>query len=272
MTARLLAASGISKSFDGVSALRGVSFDLRAGEVHALVGENGAGKSTLIKIMTGAEQPDAGTLAVAGRTVPHMTPALARALGIAAIYQQPSLFPHLTVAENLALALETAAAWRLVRWPDRRRRARALLDEIGAAIDPDRLAGTLSMPEQQMVEIAKAVGGDARIVIMDEPTASLMDEEVDRLFGVIAMLRGRGAGVIYISHRLEEVFAVSDRVTVLRDGETAATRDTAAIDRSGLIQMMVGRALTDVFPKRPVAPGEVAIELRQRVKPGAGSP
>jgi rhamnose transport system ATP-binding protein len=262
MKERLLSASEISKSFDGVSALRGVSFDLRAGEVHALVGENGAGKSTLIRIMTGAEHPDAGGLTVAGRAVPHMTPALARTLGIAAIYQQPSLFPHLTVAENLALALETGRAWRRVRWPARRRRARALLEDVGAAIDPERLAGTLSMPEQQMVEIAKAVGGDAKIVIMDEPTASLMDEEVDRLFGVIDMLRGRGAGVIYISHRLEEVFKVSDRVTVLRDGETAATSETAAIDRSGLIQMMVGRALTDVFPKRPLAPGAVAIELR----------
>ena len=258
----LLAASSITKSFEGVRALRGVSFDLRAGEVHALVGENGAGKSTLIRIMTGAEQPDAGTLNAAGRAVPRMTPALARSLGIAAIYQQPSLFPHLSVAENLALALEPGPLWRRVRWPARRRRARTLLDEIGAGIDPDRLAGTLSMPEQQMVEIAKAVGGDARIVIMDEPTASLMDDEVTRLFGVIEMLRRRGAGIIYISHRLEEVFAVSDRVTVLRDGATTITRDTATIDRPALIQAMVGRPLTDVFPKRPVAPGAVAIELR----------
>ena len=258
----LLAASSISKSFEGVRALRGVSFDLAAGEVHALVGENGAGKSTLIKILTGAEHPDAGAITVAGRAVPHMTPALSRSLGIAAIYQQPSLFPHLTVAENLALTLETGPIWRRVDWPERRRRARALLDDVGAAIDPGRLAGTLSMPEQQMVEIAKAIGAHARIVIMDEPTASLMDEEVDRLVAVIGMLRERGAGVIYVSHRLEEVFAVSDRVTVLRDGETAATSATAAIDRAGLIQVMVGRALTDVFPKRPVAPGAVALEVR----------
>lgn len=258
----LLSASSITKSFEGVRALRGVSFDLRAGEVHALVGENGAGKSTLIRIMTGAEEPDAGVLWVAGQTIPHMTPALARSLGIAAIYQQPSLFPHLSVTENLALALEPADPWRRVRWEARRRRARALLDEVGAKIDPERLAGTLSMPEQQMVEIAKAVGGDARIVIMDEPTAALMDDEVTRLFDVIGMLRRRGVGIIYISHRLDEVFAVSDRVTVLRDGATAATRDTATIDRPALIQAMVGRALTDVFPKRPVAPGAVAIELR----------
>jgi len=258
----LLSASSISKSFEGVSALRGVSFDLKAGEVHALVGENGAGKSTLIKIMTGAEQPDAGTLTVVGRAVPHMTPAVARSLGIAAIYQQPSLFPHLTVAENLALALETGTVWRRVHWAARRHRALALLEEAGTAIAPERLASTLSMPEQQMVEIAKTVGAAAKIVIMDEPTASLMDEEVDRLFSVIGMLRRQGAGIVYISHRLEEVFAVSDRITVLRDGETVVTRDTRAIDRSALIQAMVGRALTAVFPKRPVAPGAVAIELR----------
>jgi rhamnose transport system ATP-binding protein len=258
----LLSASSISKSFEGVSALRHVSFDLKAGEVHALVGENGAGKSTLIKIMTGAEQPDAGELTVGGRAVPQMTPALARALGIAVIYQQPSLFPHLTVSENLALALEAGGVWRRVHWDARRGRALALLEEAGAAIDPERLAATLSMPEQQMVEIAKAVGADAKIVIMDEPTASLMDDEVARLFGVVRALRAQGGGIVYISHRLEEVFAVSDRITVLRDGETVATRDTAAIDRSDLIQAMVGRALKEVFPKRPVTPGAVAIELR----------
>ena len=258
----LLAASSISKSFDGVSALKDVSFALNAGEVHALVGENGAGKSTLIRIMTGADRPDAGTLTVAGRDVPHMTPVLARSLGIAVIYQQPSLFPHLTVAENLALALETGGVWRRVDWAARRRRARALLEEAGTAIDPGRLASTLSMPEQQMVEIAKAVGADAKIVIMDEPTASLMDDEVDRLFDVIRLLRVQGAGIVYISHRLEEVFAVSDRITVLRDGETVATRATAEIDRTELIQSMVGRALKEVFPKRPVVPGAVAIELR----------
>src|SRR5437667_11832088 len=158
MISPLLRLTNISKSFGAVSALRHVSFELQAGEVHALVGENGAGKSTLIKIMTGAEQPDAGTLTVAGRDVPHMTPALARSLAIAAIYQQPSLFPHLTVAENLALALETGSVWRRVDWAARTRRALALLDEAGAAIDPERLASTLSMPEQQMVEIAKTVG------------------------------------------------------------------------------------------------------------------
>jgi ABC-type sugar transport system ATPase subunit len=169
----LLSASSISKSFGDVHALHNVSFDLHPGEVHALVGENGAGKSTLIRIMSGAEQPDAGTLTVAGRAVPRMTPALAHTLGIAAIYQQPSLFPHLSVAENLALTLEAGSVWRRVRWDVRRRRASALLEAAGAAIDPARLASTLSMPEQQMVENRQGVGADAKIVIMDEPTASL---------------------------------------------------------------------------------------------------
>ena len=262
MSTVLLSASAISKSFEGVSALRCVSFDLREGEVHALVGENGAGKSTLIKIMTGAEQPDAGALAVSGRAVPRMTPPLARSLGIAAIYQQPSLFPDLSVAENIAISLKTGSAWRRVRWAERRRRALELLEEAGAAIDPDRRAATLSMPEQQVVEIAKAIGAQAKVVIMDEPTASLMDEEVERLFRVIGRLRAQGGGVVYVSHRLSEVFALSDRITVLRDGEVVATTETAAIDRPALIQTMVGRALSDVFPKRDIPLGECALELR----------
>jgi rhamnose transport system ATP-binding protein len=259
----LLSASAVFKSFEGVRALHDVTFSLRAGEVHALVGENGAGKSTLIRIMTGAEQADAGTLAVSGRTVAHLTPAMARSLGIVAIYQQPSLFPHLSVAENLALSLEGGGLWRRVRWDARRRRARELLEEAGAALDPDRLAATLSMPEQQMVEIAKAIGARAKVVILDEPTASLMDHEVERLFGVIGRLRAQGGGIVYVSHRLEEVFAVSDRITVLRDGHMVATRETSAIDRSELVQAMVGRVLTQVFPKRAVTLGECALELRQ---------
>jgi len=262
MPSSLLSATSISKSFEGVSALRHVSFDLHPGEVHAIVGENGAGKSTLIKIMTGAERPDAGRLTVAGRDVPHMTPALAHSLGIAAIYQQPSLFPDLSVTENVALALETGRIWRRVRWTERRRRARALLEEVGSTIDPERLAGSLSMPEQQLVEIAKAVGADAKVVIMDEPTASLMDDEVDRLFAVIRLLRAQGCGIIYISHRLEEVFATSDRITVLRDGETIATYDKADIDRPALIQSMVGRTLKDAKPRAGVASGDVALEVR----------
>src|SRR5580698_1581 len=201
----VLEAISISKAFAGVQALRSVSFDLRAGEVHAVIGENGAGKSTLIKIITGAVAPDAGTIKVRGALVPHMDPRLSKALGIAAIYQQPSLFPDLTVAENIALALETGGAWRTLNWKARSRRASELLERAGASMDPERLVSTLSMPEQQLVEIAKAIGAEARIMIMDEPTASLTEREVESLFQVIARLRREGVGVIYISHRLEEI-------------------------------------------------------------------
>ncbi len=259
----LLEASSITKAFAGVHALKGVSFALQPGEVHAVVGENGAGKSTLIKIITGAETPDAGSLTVAGRAVPHMDPATSRALGIAAVYQQPSLFPHLTVAENIALTLERRVGWRRVDWPARQRNAAKLLERVGATIDPDRLVETLSMPEQQIVEVARAIGADATILLMDEPTASLTDHEVERLFGVIARLRGEGVGIIYISHRLEEVFAVADRVTVLRDGETIATHPIAEIDRPALIRLMVGRELAAVFPKRTVAPGGLVLDVQR---------
>jgi rhamnose transport system ATP-binding protein len=254
----LLDASSISKSFAGVHALRRVSFDLRAGEVHALVGENGAGKSTLIKVITGAEQPDAGTLTAGGQVVRHMTPAVSRALGIAAIYQQPALFPDLTVAENIALALDTGSAWRPIDWASRRRAAVELLDRVGVAIDPDRLVDTLSMPEQQIVEIAKAIGTKATVVIMDEPTAALTDREVDHLFQAVKSLRSHGTGVIYISHRLDEVFALADRITVLRDGETIATRAATDVSRSELIAMMIGRELSTVFPKREIPLGPLA--------------
>ncbi len=260
----------MAKSFAGVRALQGVSFDLRAGEVHAVVGENGAGKSTLIRIMTGAEQPDAGTLTVAGRPVRHMDPATSRALGIAAIYQQPSLFPHLTVAENIALALEPGGAWRRVNWQARTARAADLLGRVGSTIDPARLVETLSMPEQQIVEIAKAIGADATIVLMDEPTASLTDREVEHLFRAIALLKSHGVGILYISHRLEEVFAVADRITVLRDGQTVATRAAAEVDRGELIRLMVGREVSAVFPKRPVAFGEPALEVRGLSNRAAG--
>jgi rhamnose transport system ATP-binding protein len=258
----LLQASGITKSFAGVRALKGVSFDLLAGEVHALVGENGAGKSTLIRIITGAVSADSGTLLVSGARVRHMDPAASRALGIAAIYQQPALFPDLTVAENIALFLEPRSSVRPIDWGARQRNARDLLQRVAASIDPDRTVATLSMPEQQLVEIAKAIGADARVVIMDEPTASLTDREVESLFKVIAKLRESGAGIIYISHRLEEVFAVADRITVLRDGETVATQCARDVSRTDLIRLMVGRELTAVFPKRSSQPGDVALEMR----------
>jgi rhamnose transport system ATP-binding protein len=262
MSAVLLHTEKIDKSYDGVHALQGVNFDLRAGEVHALVGENGAGKSTLIKIITGAITPDAGLIELEGEEVTNNSPRVAKALGIAAIYQQPALFPELTVAENIALGLEDTSAWRRVDWQRRRQRAVELLEKIGAKIIADEDAGNLSMPQQQLVEIARALGANARILILDEPTASLSDEEIQSLFRVIRQLRDRGVGIIYISHRLEELSAIADRVTVLRDGAIVGTRQVNEIDRHELISMMVGRELSAVFPKQQCDQGAVVLELR----------
>jgi rhamnose transport system ATP-binding protein len=274
----LLTATAIAKSYAGVRALKGVTFDVHAGEVHALVGENGAGKSTLIKIMTGAENPDAGTLAVDGRLVDRMDPATSRALGIAAIYQQPTLFPHLSVAENIALSLDRGydggdrfrRRMQWIDWRGRSAHAAELLARLGADIAPTRLVETLSLPEQQLVEIAKAIGADARILIMDEPTAPLTGREVDRLLDVVRRLRASGSGIVYISHRLEEVCALADRVTVLRDGETVDTLPRERAVAPELIRLMVGRELSTVFPKRDVALGDIALEIRDVWSGAAG--
>jgi rhamnose transport system ATP-binding protein len=266
----LLEAIGISKSYSGVRALRSVSFDLRPGEVHALVGENGAGKSTLIKIVTGAVAQDSGVLRIQNRLIEHHNPVQAHALGIAVVYQQPALFPDLTVAENIALSLETGGLWRRIDWKARARSAREALARAGAKISPEARVSTLSMPEQQIVEIAKAIGARSKILILDEPTASLTDREVERLFQVVAAVRAEGAGIVYISHRLEEVSAIADRVTVLRDGETIATCDAKGLARAELIRMMVGREIEAIFPKRAVPIGEVALELRNLTSRAAG--
>lgn len=258
----LLAVRGVEKSFDGVRALHGVSLELRAGEVHAIVGENGAGKSTLTKIITGAIEVDAGSIAVRGRPIERNNPNVSRALGIAAIYQQPALFPHLTVAENIALPLEMAGSRRTVDWKSRNLRATSLVEGLGASIDPRRLAGTLSMADQQIVEIAKAVGAEAKILLMDEPTAVLTEREVERVFALIRRLKADGVGILYISHRLEEILAIADRITVLRDGHRVACRDAAGIGRGELIEMMVGRSIASVYPKRAVPLGDVALEVR----------
>ncbi len=262
MTKVLLRASDLCKAFAGVHALRGASLELRSGEVHALVGENGAGKSTLIRIITGAVEADSGEIELDGKTVTHNSPRLAKSLRIAAIYQQPALFPELSVAENLALGLEQSRLWTRINWSARRRRAAELLAQVGARIDPDALACDLSMPQQQMLEIARAIGADARVLIMDEPTASLSDEDAQKLFKVVRQLRSRGVGIIYISHRLEELPAIADRVTVLRDGCTIETRSMDEITREELIRLMVGRELSAIFPKRTAELGETVLELR----------
>ncbi len=259
----VLQATGISKSFGGARALAGVDFALRASEVHGLVGENGAGKSTLIKIIAGAVRADAGQLEVAGRLVEHNDPLHARSLGIAVIYQQPALLPDLSVAENIAIGLERGGTWHVINWAGRRRRAAELLDRIGARIHPDADVRSLSMPEQQLVEIARSLGADARILIMDEPTASLSEREVEHLFAVVRQLRAAGVGIIYVSHRLEELQELADRVTVLRDGSVVGTRPMAEVTPAELIRLMVGRELSAVFPKIEVTPGAARLNVER---------
>ena len=258
----LLTLSRAAKNFGGVRALRGVDFDLQPGEVHALLGENGAGKSTLIKIITGAHQPDAGEIIVAGRSLTGLTPSLAQQLGIACIYQQPALFPDLTVAENIGLRLEPAGSMRRINWSQRQLRAQELLARVGAHLSPEAEVHTLSMPEQQLVEIACAVGAGARIVVMDEPTASLTSREQERLFTVVRELRSSGVGIIYISHRLDEIFTLADRVTVLRDGESVGTHAVSTITHAGLIKLMVGREVDQLYPATEFTGGEIVLELR----------
>jgi len=285
MTAPLLQLTSVTKSFGAVRALKGVSFDLKAGEVHALLGENGAGKSTLIKVITGAHQPDGGTIDLDGRRVPHLTPAVGHQLGIACIYQQPALFPDLTVSENIGIRLEKVRPLARVNWSARRRNAEELLARIGANVSPDAEVRSLSMPEQQLVEIVCALGAGARVVIMDEPTASLTQTEVELLFSVVRELRASGVGVVYISHRLDEIFELADRVTVLRDGETVGTRlvrgnrgtetsdkrsgqnqsllpSAATLTQSELIQLMVGREVSSIYPPAESEPGKPVLSLQ----------
>ena len=292
MTAPLLRLLAVTKSFGAVRALKSVSFDLQPAEVHALLGENGAGKSTLIKVITGAHPPDSGAIEIDGHAVGSLTPATAHKLGIACIYQQPALFPDLTVEENLGLRLEPISPRRVVNWPERRARACGLLDRIGAAISPETEVRQLSMPEQQLVEIACAIGAGARILIMDEPTSSLTDKEQQILFGLINDLRARGTGIIYISHRLDEIFQLANRVTVLRDGETVATRNvqrsstghsgraelplrpdlggaaaspypTEQLTETELIKLMVGREVSTIYPPSESAPGVPLLSLKE---------
>lgn len=256
----LLHLSGITKSFGAARALKGVSFSVRAGEVHALLGENGAGKSTLIKVISGAHQPDSGEISLAGETLASLNPARARALGIACIYQQPALFPDLTVAENIALRLSKPRAFGRARHAEQEKFAAELLRRIGARISPSDEARSLSMPEQQLVEIACAIGSGARIVVMDEPTASLTQTEQHLLFSVVRDLKAQGVGVIYISHRLEEIFALADRVTVLRDGESIATHAIDELTEAQMIRLMVGREVAQLYPPAEGTPGDVVLE------------
>ena len=254
----LLVMKGIRKSFPGVQALRGVDLDVHAGEVLALLGENGAGKSTLIKVLGGAHRADAGVLEVDGAEVSFGSPQEARAAGIAVIHQEFNLVPGLTAAENIFLGQEATRAGFVARGEERRRAA-DLFHRLGVAIDLDVPCSQLTTAQQQLVEIARALARDTRIVVMDEPTAALTAGEVSRLFEIIRDLRSRGIAIIYVSHRLDEIFALADRVVVLRDGRNVGTRPLEGLGRNELIEMMVGRELADEYPRRTATPGPVRL-------------
>jgi rhamnose transport system ATP-binding protein len=246
-----------AKSFGAVRALIDGSVTLRGGEVHALLGENGAGKSTLVKILAGVYQPDGGTLAVGGREVTLHGPAAARAVGIAVIYQEPTLFPDLTVAENMFIGRQPLRQGRRIDRRAMQDEAAAIFKRLGVPLDPARLARGLSIADQQVVEIGKALSLEARVIVMDEPTAALSAAEVDRLFEVIRTLKSQNAAVLFISHRLEEVFAICQTVTVMRDGRHVLTSDLAELTANDLVRAMVGR---DLAERPPAAAGATAGE------------
>ncbi len=255
----------ISKSYKGIPALRYVDFTGYSGEVHAIVGENGAGKSTLIKILSGALERDSGEILVDGKPVELGTPWSAHQLGIYAVYQEFSLVPHLSVTENILLGRMPTARWPgWVDWPAAHQEAQRLLQSVGfQALDVRARVSQLSVAQQQMVEIAKAMAGKLRILILDEPSAVLSQEELKRLFILMDRLKQQSILILYISHRLDEVFEVADRITVLKDGESVGTVHPGAVDQGQLIKMMVGRTLDEIYPPRRSKPGDEILAVRQ---------
>jgi ABC-type sugar transport system ATPase subunit len=267
--APVLRIQSISKSFPGVNALTDMTIDLRHAEVHAVCGENGAGKSTLMKIITGIYPPDRGTMELNGEILDVKNPNEAYAKGIAIIFQETSLFPDLTVLENIFMGhelrrplLKAAKLFSILDYPAMRTKAKEIFDRLGMAVDLDVRVADLGVATKQMVEIAKALSFDSRILILDEPTASLTNKEVDTLFETIRNLQSHGVSMLYISHRLDEVFQIADRVTVIRDGAHIHTEDVAKVTKDQLVSWMVGRTLTNLYPKETCEIGEVVFEAR----------
>ena len=251
----ILRMTGVSKSFPGVVALEGVDLDLMAGEVHILLGENGAGKSTLMKILSGAEERDGGEILVDGKPAVLGSPRAARELGISIIYQELTLVPQLSAPANIFLGKEPTTPMGLLDLEAMKRDARGLLDGLGVAVDLEAAVGALGIAEQQMIEVAKALSENARILVMDEPTSALTSSEIDQLFAAMTRLLERGVGIIYISHRMNEVERVGTRVSVLRDGRKIGTYRTGDVSIDELIRLMVGRPVGDHFPRRRAPPG-----------------
>jgi len=267
MTPPRLQLTGISKRFAATAALTDVSLELLAGEVHALVGENGAGKSTLVKILAGVHQPDAGEIRLDGATTPITGPAHSRSLGIAVVHQEPRLFPDLTVAENVFIGHAPAGALGSTDWRAMRRAAQALFAELDVQFDVGAPVRGLSMADQQLIEIAKALSVEASVLVLDEPTASLSAHEVERLFTIVRRLRDRGVAILFVSHRLDEVFALCDRATVFRDGRHVVTVPTVGLTTADLIRHMVGRTVS-LFPKVENPIGDVLLEVRGLTRVG----
>jgi rhamnose transport system ATP-binding protein len=268
MSEYILELKNITKRFSGVEVLHQVSFTLRSGEVHALLGENGAGKSTLIKVVSGVHQPDSGEIFVDGKQVRFSDALDAREAGIAAIYQELSLFPDLDVAENIFVGRQPTTLGGRIDWHKLYSESEKLLSSLGVHLDLKKKARNLSIAQQQMVEIARAFSINARILIMDEPTSSLTLNEVADLFRLVRRLREEGTAIIFISHRIEELFELADRVTVLRDGSYIDTRPLIKVSRDDLIRMMVGRTISNLYPKQAGQPGETVLKVESLCRPG----
>jgi len=264
----LIAARGISKSFAAIEVLRDVDLDLKHGEIHALLGENGAGKSTFAKILAGVHRPSRGTLALNGTPVEVPNPIAAQKLGITLIHQEPISFPDLSVAENLVLGRTGGSPLGGVPWVEMTREARRLMDLLGVKIDVTRPMRGLSIADQQMVEIARALASDSRLIIMDEPTAPLTPKEVETLFTIARRLRDEGRTIVFISHRLEEVRVLCDRVTIFRDGNKIATETIGNLTDADIIRLMIGRPLREFLHKTRTSIGDVALKVDNLTSPG----
>ena len=260
-TEPLIRLINISKRFPGVVAVDDINLDIYAGEVHVVAGENGAGKSTLMKLLSQVERPTHGTILMRGQHVQTINPQYAQSLGIAMVYQEFALTPHLTVAQNISLGREPGYLGIIDKGAEVEQ-ARRLLRHVGLNINPRKMVSTLSIAEQQLVEIAKALAIDAKLVIMDEPTATLTGKEIEDLFTVIHGLTARGIGVLYISHRLDEIFRIGDRVTVMRDGKVVATLPRSNIDEFKLIRLMVGRDIANLYPKPASTIGKIIFQAK----------
>jgi rhamnose transport system ATP-binding protein len=258
----------VVKTFGAVVALRSGTLTLNPGRITALVGENGAGKSTLVKIIAGLYQRDSGDMRVNGETVEFRSTAEAKAAGISVIYQEPTLFPDLTVAENIFIGRQPKGRLGLIDRPAMRRATRALFQQLGVAIDPDRIAEGLSIADQQLIEIAKAISLDAKVLVMDEPTAALSGVEVERLFTVARGLRDGGAAILFISHRFDEVFGLCDDITVMRDGAHIADHRSADVTVDDIVREMVGRDIETLFPKTETTIGEPVLSVRELTRAG----